>query len=151
MAELRNDSGALRLALALVARDGPDRLLCTAGLEYLDQRDGEWWPLVRLPPIHLAVGAVERLLEGQASFLRGAAQGYAWTPGEAGTIAIHLGAAPGGALLEVGVDLGDLLADAGGVPPRAGAELALFRFRATQRDLVRFSDALAGELGALGP
>ncbi len=149
MAELRNDSGALRMALALVARAAPDRLLVTAGLEYLDRRDAEWWPLVRLPPLHVPVPAIERLLAEQAAVLAGASQGYAWTP-ESSALALQIGAAPGGALLEVGFDLGALLADAAGVPLRGGVELALFRFRAAQADLVRFSDALSSELEAVG-
>lgn len=165
MAELRNDSGALRLAVELVSRDpatapgaGPGgaspgapagRLLATAALEYLDRRDGEWWPLVRLPPARFAEAAAARLLDELGRLLQGASGGFAWRPGEEAGFAIQLGADEGGAVLEVGLDLGAFLADAAGVAWRPEAELALFRFRAAQADLVRFSDALSRELEAL--
>jgi hypothetical protein len=153
MAELRNDSGAMRFALVLVAREAgaeaAERLLVTAALEYLDQRDGEWWPLVRLPPLHLTAAAVERLLGEQAELLRGGSAGFAWRPGVDASLGVQVGAAPGGAVMEIGLDLGAFLADTAGVPLRAEAELALFRFRALQQDLVRFSDALGCELEAL--
>ncbi|HEX9289080.1 MAG TPA: hypothetical protein VF904_06115 [Anaeromyxobacteraceae bacterium] len=155
MAELRNDSGALRLGLELVAQEGEPagaaagRLLATAGLEYHDRRDGEWWPLVRLPPLHLPAPAVERLVADLTSLLAGASQGFAWRAEDDAAIALQLGAVPDGAVVEVGVDLGAFLADTAGVPRRPEAELALFRFRAAQPELVRFSDALGRELEAL--
>jgi hypothetical protein len=153
MAELRNDSGALRLALVLVAREAgsavAERLLVTAALEYLDQRDGEWWPLVRLPPLHLPVVAVERLLTDQADLLRGVSAGFSWRPGADASLGLQVGVVQGGAVLEIGLDLGAFLADVAGVPLRAEEELALFRFRALQQDLVKFSEALGRELEAL--
>jgi hypothetical protein len=157
----------MRFALQLVARDrggAPDspgareggaaaaageRFLATAALEYLDQRDGEWWPLVRLPPLYLDASAIDRLLSDQAELLRGSSEGFAWRPGSATSLALQLGAVPGGAILEVGLDLGLFLADAAGVPVRSEADLALFRFRAAQHELVRFSDALGREVEAL--
>ena len=168
MAELRNDSGALRFALELVTRETaaaapaaageaagapagpPGRLLATAGLDYLDRRDGEWWPLVRLPPAWLGEAAARQLLDELAQLLRGARGGFAWRPADQAGFAVQVGAEQGGAVLEVGIDLGAFLADAAGVTWRPEAELALFRFRAGQADLVRFSDALARELEATG-
>jgi hypothetical protein len=138
----------MRFALQLVARDG-ERFLATAALEHLDQRDGEWWPLVRLPPLHLDAGAIERLLAEEAELLRGAREGFAWRPGTTTALALQLGAVPGGAILEVGLDLGTFLADMAGVPARSESELALFRFRAAQEELVRFADALGREAEAL--
>jgi hypothetical protein len=157
MAELRNDSGALRLGLELVAAEGPEspggpagaRLLASAGLEYLDRRDGEWWPIVRLPVLHLPAEAVDRLARDLAALVAGASAGFAWRAEEASAVGLQLGAVPGGAIVEVGIDLGAFLAETAGVPRRAEAELALFRFRAAQPALVVFSDALGRELGAL--
>lgn len=160
MAELRNDSGALRFAVELVtaeaspqappgAAGGEPFVLATAGLEYLDRRDGEWWPFLRLPVLHLPVRAVERLSADLAELLRGASAGFAWRPGDDALAGLQLGAAPGGAVAEVGLDLGAFLAEFAGAPRRADTELALFRFRCAQADLVRFSDALARELEAI--
>ncbi len=162
MAELRNDSGALRLAIELVGQasarpglapgavDPADRLLlASAGIEYLDRRDGEWWPLVRLPALHVPLRKAEGLLSGVADLLRGTSTGFAWRLEDDAAVAIQLGAAPGGAVVEVGIDLGVFLAEAAGAPRRPEAELALFRFRSAQVDLVRFSGALARDLEAL--
>ncbi len=162
MAELRNDSGALRFAvelvgqvparplLALEATDAANgQLLASTGLEYLDRRDGEWWPLVRLPALRLPLGSVERLVSGVADLVRGSSPGLAWRPEDDAAVGLQLGAGPGGAVVEVGLDLGLFLTESAGAPRRPGAELALFRFRAAQADLVRFSDALARELEAL--
>ena len=163
MADLRNDTGSMRFALALVARDGSGRdppaeeggaapagrVLVTAGLDYLDARDAEWWPMVRLPPLHFEIEVVERLLAEQSELLRGASPGFAWRPGDGASVALQIGSAPGGALVEVGLDLGGFLADTARVALRVEADLALFRFRALQQDLVRFAGALADELEAL--
>jgi hypothetical protein len=154
MAELANDSGALRFALAVVALAAPTdvggaHVLATAGLEHLDRRDGEWWPLVRLPPLRLPVAALDALQAHLADLLRGG-EGFAWRPGEGAAVALQVGAAPGGAVVEVGLDLGALLADVAGAPHRPDAELALFRFQVRQAELVRFSDVLARELAEAG-
>lgn len=162
MAELRNDSGALRFAVELVslesppspvaggAADGGEQLvLGAAGLEYLDRRDGEWWPFVRLPVVHLPVRAIEALAARLGEFLRGGSAGFAWRPGDDAPAGLQLSSSPGGAVVEVGLDLGAFLAELAGAPRRPDAELALFRFRCVQADLVRFSDALARELGAI--
>jgi hypothetical protein len=160
MAELRNDRGALRCALTLAGRAAPPgagggtggaplELLATAAVEYLDGRDAEWWPLVRLPPLRLAAAQIEELLAAAAALLRGEGDGFAWRAGEEAPLALQLGAAPGGAIVEVGLDLSGFLAEAAGAGGTPGGELALFRFRAAQADLVRFSDALAAELGAI--
>ena len=163
MAELRNDSGALRFAVELVSRETPPELapgtglaggvrgfiLASAGLEYLDRRDGEWWPLVRLPVVHLPAAEAERLASQLSEFLRGGSPGFVWRPGDDAPAGLQIRASPGGAVVEVGLDLGVFLAESAGATRRPDAELALFRYRATQADLVRFSDALARELEAL--
>jgi hypothetical protein len=150
MAELRNDSGALRLALALVAREGGgQRILATVAVESLDQRDREWWPLVRLPPLHLEAASLQRLAADVAGLLRAVHDGFAWGSAADGGFGLQMGAVAGGAQLEVGLDLGPFLADAAGAPLRSGADLALFRWHVLQPDLVRFADSLARELEAL--
>jgi hypothetical protein len=156
---LPSDSGALRLTVELVQREtirgqpgaspSPARVLSVAALEWLDRRDAEWWPFVRLPPIWLDPGAVEALVSGLREVLQGAAPGFSWQSSEAAALGVQLGAAPGGAVVEVGLDLGPYLSDASGLPPRAGGELALFRFVATSADLVRFAGALEAQLGEL--
>jgi hypothetical protein len=160
MAELRNDSGALRFGLALAARaqgtglpepGAGASLLAAAGLEYLDRRDGDWWPLARLPVLYLPADAVEGLKGQLLAFLAGATPGFAWRPGEGAALGLQLGAVPGGAVVEVGLDLGGFLAESAGVAPRTGGELALFRFRSEQPALVLFADQLGQELGTLGP
>ncbi len=150
MAELRNDNGALRVALALVAREqGGERVLATVAVESLDRRDGEWWPLVRLPPLHVSAGALRALSGDLRRLVRGAKPGFAWSPAEGSSFGLQLSATAGGAQLEVGLDLGGFLADTAGVPPRADSELVLFRWRVLQQDLVLFADALGRELEAL--
>ncbi len=157
MAELRNDSGALRFTLEAVAREGAPpgagpsagRLLATAGLEYLDQRDREWWPLLRLPALRLAAASYDALRDALGEYLRGGSAGFTWRPEGGGAFAVQLGPDAGGAVLEIGIDLGAFLSEVAGVPLRPASELALFRFRSAQADLVRFSDALGREREAL--
>lgn len=169
MAELPSDTGALRFRLEVVQREstapGPapgggaasGRLLASASLGYLDRRDGEVWPVVHLPVLHLATEAVRALSAGLADLLAGAAPGFSWQSGPDGALGLQVGdpeqGAPGGALLvEVGLDLAPFLADAAGAPQRPGAELALFRFLATRPGVVAFADALRREIeGQLQP
>ena len=159
MAELRNDSGALRFTIELVSRvaapessgGAPDgaSLLASTGLEYLDRRDGEWWPFVRLPVLHLPTRSVARLAADLADLLRGASAGFAWRPADDSPAGLQIGRSPGGAIAEVGLDLGAFLAELAGAPHRLETELALFRFRCAQADLVRFAEALTRELEAI--
>jgi len=168
MAELPNDAGTLRLRVELVDREAPvrgpvpvvtedgrapsGRLLGAAGVEYYDPRDGEWWPVVRLPALYLAAESFASL-DGQfRDLLAGAIPGFAWQSGEDGALGLQLGPAepPGGGLVvEVGIDLAAFLAEVGQVPARPGAELALFRFATTRPAAVAFADALRREGGRL--
>ncbi len=160
MAELANDTGTLRFAIEIAGRAAPppgpaggelDALLAATGVQYHDRRDGEWWPLVRLPAVHLSRAALERFARDLAELVRGGAPGFAWRPsGVDAQLGVQLSAVPGGATVEVGLDLGAFLAEAAGAPRRPDAELVLFRFRSAQAELVRFSDALARELEGLG-
>jgi hypothetical protein len=161
MAELVNDGGSLRFVLALAAREtaslspaatagAPLRLLAGGGVEYLDHRDGEWWPILRLSALYVSAQAVEQLAQDLRALLAGSAPGFAWRPDEDAALGLQAGGEPGGAVVEVGLDVSRFLADVAGAPLRAGSELALFRFRATQDALVRFAGALVTELAELG-
>jgi hypothetical protein len=168
MAELVNDTGALRLQLEVVDREAPvrgpvqvvtedgrtpsGRLLASAGVDYRDQRDGEWWPVVRLPALYLPVEAAEALLERLRGTAQGTEPGFAWQSGAEAALGFQLGrpegAPPGVLLAEVGTDLNAFLSEVAAVPRRPGTELALFRFLTTVAALVRFADALQAEVGA---
>jgi len=164
MAELPNDIGTVRLRVDLVDREAPSpaplpvasaqgggaagRLLGGAAVEYLDRRDGEWWPLAELPVLYLSPEEFRALAEPLQSFLRGELEGFAWQCGEGGALGLQLGAAsePGGGLVvEVGLDLSLFLAEAAQAPLRRGAELALFRWLTTRAAAVAFAEALRRE------
>jgi len=169
MAELPNDAGTLRLRVDLVDREAPvrgpvplvtedgrvpaGRLLAAAGVEYLDPRDGEWWPLVRLPVFYVAPEGIRALAQGLADFLRGAAPGLAWQSEEDGALGLQLGApgeVPGeSVVVEVGLDLSLFLAEVGAGPRRPGMELSLFRFQATRAGAVAFAEAVRREAEGL--
>lgn len=160
MAFLANDTASLRLQVQLVQRELtrgaalPGRVLAVAGLEYLDRKDGEHWPVVRLPPLWLLSDAVDALLEGVQRLARGEAAGFSWQSGGDGAVGLQVGQPQGEAgplLVEVGLDLSGFLADVAEVPARPGAELALFRFASTRAALVAFGDGLRTELEALAP
>jgi hypothetical protein len=167
VALLPNDTGVLRLNLDLVGREtgprapgagaeappaAPTRVLASVTLESRDARDGEWWPLVRLPVVYVAAGGVQELVAGLLEVLQGAVPGIAWSSGDDGALGLQLGAPEGGTgllLAEVGIDLGLFLAESAGTPRRAGAELALFRWPVRRADAVSFADALRRESDGL--
>ncbi len=169
MAALDSDSGALRFRLDLVDREAPvrgpvpvvtedgrvpaGRLLATTAVEYLDRRDGERWPMVRLPFLYVAPEAARALVDAFAELLRGSEPGFAWQSGADAAVGVQVGAPEGAGegilLVEVGLDLGLFLAEAAQVPRRPGSELALFRFSATRAAAVAFADALRSELDGL--
>ncbi|HQR30291.1 MAG TPA: hypothetical protein PLL32_07765 [Anaeromyxobacteraceae bacterium] len=151
MADLVNDSGVIRLHLDPVAREAGGRILASAALEYRDARDGEWWPLVRLPVVHLLPGSAGVLVASLQEVLQGAAPGFAWQSGD-GSLGLQVGVAEGqGELLlaEVGMDLALFLAESAGAPRREGAEAALFRWPVTRAGAVAFAAALREETDAL--
>ena len=151
MADLANDSGVIRLRLDPVSREAGGRILASAALEYRDARDREWWPLVRLPVVHLLPGAAEALVAGLQDLLQGVVPGFAWQSGD-GALGLQVGVAEGqGELLlaEVGLDLALFLAESSGTPRREGAEAALFRWPVTRAGAVAFAGALRGEAGEL--
>ena len=171
MAELPNDTGSLWFRLDLVDREAPvrgsapaatkgssdgevpgGRLLATASLAYLDPRDGEKWPVVRLPVLYLSTESARALLAGLSDLLQGNAPGFAWQSGEDAAVGLQIGAPQGearaaqGALqVEVGMDLSLFLSEAAGAPRRPESELALFRFAASRPAVVAFADAVRRE------
>ncbi len=151
MADLPSDTGAIRLRVEPVTREASGRVLASVAVEYRDARDGQFWPLVRLPVMHLAPGSVETLVEAMQELLRGAVPGFAWQSGD-GALGLQVGVAEGqGALLlaEVGLDLALFLAESAGTPRREGAEAALLRWPVTRAAAVAFADAIRRESDAL--
>ncbi len=152
MAELANDSGAIRLRIDPVTREAGGRILASAAIEYRDARDREWWPLVRLPVVHLLPGSSETLVGSLQELLQGVVPGFAWQSGD-GALGIQIGVPEGqGDLLvaEVGMDLALFLAESAGAPRREGAEAALFRWPVTRAASVAFADGLRRESEGLG-
>jgi hypothetical protein len=151
MADLANDSGVIRLRVDPVTREEGGRLLASAALEYRDARDGEWWPIVRLPVVHLVPGGAESLVAALQDLMQGVIPGFAWQSGD-GALGVQIGVPEGqGELLvaEVGMDLALFLAESAGVPRREGAEAALFRWPVTRSAAVAFADSLRRESEAL--
>jgi hypothetical protein len=151
MADLANDSGVIRLRVDPVTREEGGRLLASAALEYRDARDGEWWPIVRLPVVHLVPGGAESLVGALQDLMQGVIPGFAWQSGD-GALGVQIGVPEGqGELLvaEVGMDLALFLAESAGVPRRDGAEAALFRWPVTRGAAVAFADSLRRESEAL--
>ena len=152
MAELANDSGAIRLRIDPVTREAGGRILASAAIEYRDARDREWWPLVRLPVVHLLTGSAETLVGSLQELLQGVVPGFAWQSGD-GALGLQVGVPEGqGDLLvaEVGMDLALFLAESAGAPRREGAEAALFRWPVTRAASVAFADGLRRESEGLG-
>ena len=152
MADLANDSGVIRLRLDPVTREAAGRILASASLEYRDARDREWWPLVRLPVVHLLPGSSETLVGSLQELLQGVVPGFAWQSGD-GALGLQVGVPEGqGDLLvaEVGMDLALFLAESAGAPRREGAEAALFRWPVTRAASVAFADGLRRESEGLG-
>ena len=152
MAELANDSGAIRLRIDPVTREAGGRILASAAIEYRDARDREWWPLVRLPVVHLLPGSAETLVGSLQELLQGVVPGFAWQSGD-GALGLQIGVPEGqGDLLvaEVGMDLALFLAESAGAPRREGAEAALFRWPVTRAASVAFADGLRRESEGLG-
>ncbi len=169
MAALPNDTGSLWFRLDLVDREAPvrgpvpvvtedgrvpsGRLLASASIEYLDRRDGERWPVVRLAVLYLAPDSARALVAGLSDVLQGNAPGFAWQSGEDAAVGLQVGSPPGaaaatpGALqVEIGLDLAPFLSEVAGAPRRPASELALFRFSATRPAVVAFADSVRGEV-----
>ena len=151
MPHLLSESGAMRLLVDLVTRERDSgRVVATCAVEWLDRRDGEWWPFVRLPVVHLQPGTAEALVSGLREVLQGVVPGFSWAAGEAAAFALQVGAAESGsAVIEVGIDLGAFLSESAGVSAPRGDELALFRFAAARAELVRFAGQVEEQVASV--
>lgn len=163
MAALHNEERNLRLNLQLVDRErqrlspteskptaGP-RVLGTFGIEFLEARDKEFWPLLRLPVIYLAHGDGEALLTAIRELCAQTRTGLAFTGGTQGELVLRLAAKEGGYLVETGVDLCGYLMETSGRVCTPGGNLAMFRFEVATGELVRFAGQLQQELEQLPP
>ena len=168
MAVLLNQTSNLRLKLDLARRisDGvltPASLQIAAAIEsYQHARPGGreehgFAPLVTLPEAVLLdldliafLQALERLLE---QLDRPQAEGEpspsaALEPTGDPSLSLRIGAGPGVALVEAGLDLRAILEPMGGRRSEPGHDLALFRFFCDARPLASFCAQLIGEFQA---
>ena len=148
MAALVNDSGVMRFSLALERRHD-DKFLGSAGVEVFDRRDGEFWPLVRVPVVKVAAHEVMPLVDALKECCAGSRPGVTMHFGEANEIALNLGPQNGGGfLVEIGFDLSVVLREHAGVVSEPGRELSLFRFSTSTEQVVKFGDQLRAESAA---
>ncbi len=173
MAVLFDARGALRLAISLAALETGERpargerllrvvadepakprLLAAASVDWLDRRDGEFWPFVRRPALWLGPDDADGLAHGVERLLRDEVAGFAFRSA-GGELALQLGRMPGEDMartayaVEAGIDLGGLLAEASGAEHEPGEALSLFRFTTRRAPLVEFGRGLREELSAL--
>ena len=153
MAVLHNESRTLRLALQLADRVtlGPPRVLGSAGVECLDRRDGEFWPLVLLPVVYFAPGDLPELVASIRSLCALTSPGFGFRSDGEGDLALQISRQEGAMNVEAGFDLARVLAETAGRPGVPGKELALFRFQTNTAELVQFADQVRRELGELRP
>ena len=168
MAVLLNQTSNLRFRLRLLHRlsDGvltPASLRIEAGVERYQhpepagRAEHGFAPLVTLPEATLLdldligfLQALEQLLEqlGQPQ-VAGAPQAFAaLEPSVDPALALRIGAGPGAAQVEVGLDLRAILEPVGGQRSEPGHDLALFRFFADARPLASFCAQLIAEFQA---
>jgi hypothetical protein len=147
-----------RTALPILSEAGQrqNRVLATAGVEYLDRSDREFWPYVRFAVLWLGSGDVAGLIEGVSRLVRDEVPGFLFRssgPAELGLQISKLpslaGAAQDSYAVEVGLDLAPLLTESAGGPHDAGEALSLFRYTTGRPHLVAFGQALREELQAL--
>jgi hypothetical protein len=153
MAHLHNEAKTLRLTLQLADRAtlGPARVLGSAGIESLDRRDGEYWPLVRLPVVYFAPDDLPAVVESIRTLCANQSPGFGFRSDGDGDLALQLSRQGGALFVEAGFDLARVLAESAGRPGVPGTELALFRFQTATAELVQFADQLRRELEELRP
>lgn len=151
--EVVDREAPVRGPVQVVTEDGrvpQGRLLATAAIEFFDQRDRQFWPFVRIPPVLVFPADLAALLAGLRDVVDGRSPGFAWRPGQEESLGVQVGSEGGQATCEVGFDLAGFLSDVAGQPRRTGRELGLFRFPTTQAALVKFASDLRAELEAQG-
>jgi hypothetical protein len=149
-----------RVALPIVsgARPGPSRVLATAGVEYLDRGDHEFWPYVRYGVLWLGPGDAEGLIEGVSRLIRDEVPGFVFRSSGSAELGLQVSKLPSSAGapaaqdaygVEVGLDLAPLLNESAGGPHDPGEALSLFRYTTARPQLVAFGQTLKEELQAL--
>lgn len=153
MAVLHNEARTLRLSLLLADRAtfGPSRVLASAGVECFDRRDGEFWPLVRLPVVYFGPADLPAVVESIRTLCAHESPGFGLRSEGDGDLALQLSRQEGALTVEAGFDLARVLAETAGRPGVPGSELALFRFQTATAELVQFADQLRRELEELRP
>ncbi len=157
MALLENTLGSLRFELMLADIEMPlkgrppasRKLLARVAVESFDQKEGAWAPFVRLPVWWLGVGEGRELLGSLEAVIRGDGERFAFRSKASGEIGLQVEREASGYRVEVGFDLRTELADLSGKRGATGEDLALFRFRTGQAQLVRFASDLKEELSQL--
>jgi hypothetical protein len=151
------EPGRISLPVVSSARTGPSRVLATAGVEYLDRTDREFWPYVRFGVLWLGPGDAEGLVEGVSRLVRDEVPGFVFRSSGSAELGLQISKLPGtaGAVaqdtygVEVGLDLAPLLTESAGGPHATGEALSLFRYTTGRPELVAFGLALKEELQAL--
>ncbi|MHB8874559.1 MAG: hypothetical protein ACYC8T_12800 [Myxococcaceae bacterium] len=154
MAVLHNEALTLRLAVQLADREAlsPGRVIASVGVECLDRRDDEFWPLVRLPVVYFAAGDLPLLVGSIRRLCALEIPGVGLRSDGQGDLVLQLARQEGGGVVvEAGFDLAPVLAETAGRPGEPGRELVLFRFQTTTGGLVQFADAIRSELDGLRP
>lgn len=157
MAVLENTPGSLRFELMLADIEMPlkgkppasRKLLARVAVEHFDQKEGAWWPFVRLPALWLGVDEARELVGSLEAVIGGGGERFEFRSRGSGEVRLEIGRDPGGYQVEVGFDLRTQLADLSGKRGEPGEDLALFRFRTGQAQLARFAGDLKVELTEL--
>jgi len=152
------EAGRVSLPIVTGGRPGPSRVLATAGVEYLDRTDREFWPYVRFGVLWLGPGDADGLIEGVSRLIRDEVPGFAFRSSGSSELGVQISKLPGAAgapaaqdtyAVEVGLDLAPLLTETAGGPHAPGEALSLFRFVTSRPQLVAFGQALKDEFQAL--
>lgn len=150
MPAIHNPNRTLRFSLELADIAAQDRaFICTAAVEYLDKRDQEFWPTLRLPVLRVPAEDAHALTQALRDVCSQARPGFCFRTGAREELQLALSRQGGAVAVEVGVDLCVYLLETAGVPSPPGRELALFRFEAPLAEVVVFADAVAARVAEL--
>ena len=165
MAVLHNDAKNLRLFVEIVDREVPAvvpgqpppppeavRMIGTAGVEFFDRRDNQYWPFIRLPVIRYGGNDGHELIHSLKDLCSLKVPGIGFRTGDVGELVLQLARQEGGGFVaEVGLDLSTFLLEASGAQGEPGRELAMFRFTTSTAEVVKFADQIKQELEKLPP
>lgn len=165
MAVLHNAARNLRFFIEWVDREVPPvvpgqpppsaeavRALGTAGVEFFDRRDNDFWPFIRLPVIYYSGKDGPALVSSVRDLLSLKIPGFAFRTGATGELGLQIGRdGETQFVVEAGIDLAPYLMETSGASADPGRELAMFRFNTVTAELVKFADGLKKELDGLPP